>query len=227
MRAPRFLLVAFLALAFAPAAFAQPELAPFTEDFVAGVWKFTMPGWERRGLGIQFGPARDHFCRLSGAEGKVRAHCLGLGQDGIGIVTRETTRVRIAWGGMMRGAILDVTMGSLHGVRGTYVVRRLGVAWRAPGHVTGSRRSHRENVPDAGGKSALLGDMLLRRVSDVPKDALLPIAAELQTLGPLYRVIHMGHEDGAEVYTAEFLSGLRLCAIRQRPDGVVDRLRCV
>jgi hypothetical protein len=227
MRARRFFLAAFLTLAFAPAAFAQPELAPFTEDFLAGTWKFTMPGWERRGLTIRFGPGRDYFCRLDGPAGKVRAHCLGW--DGTGIETRTGTRIRIAWGGMMRGLTMDLTLGALHGVRGTYAVRLLGLSWQAPGPVTGSRRPHRENVPDPGGQSALLGDILRSpgRASTLPGNAELPTAAQLRVLGRLQRVIHMGREDGAEIYSAEFFSGRRLCAIRQRPDGVIDRLRCV
>jgi hypothetical protein len=155
----------------------------------------------------------------------VRAHCLGW--DGTGIETRQGTRVRLAWGGMMRGLSMDLTMGALHGVRGTAAVRWLGLTWRAPGQVTGTRRPHRENVPDAGGKSALLGEILRRRPSHLPTDAALPAAAELKALGPLQRVIHMGREEGAEVYSAEFFSGRRLCAIRQRPDGVIDRLRCI
>lgn len=227
MRARRFLLAAFLTLAFAPAAVAQPELAPFTEDYLAGTWKFTLPGWERRGLKIQFGPRRDAFCRLDGPTGKVRAHCLGW--DDTGIETREGTRIRIVWGGMMQGVTMDLTMSALHGVSGTIAVRWLGLTWQAPGPVTGSRRPHRENVPDAGGKSVLLGDILRspRRASYLPRDAALPTAAELKALGPLQRVIHMGREDGAEIYSAEFYSGRHLCAIRQRADGAIDRLRCV
>jgi hypothetical protein len=217
----RFAIVFFLALAFAPEAFAQPEILAMTEDFVAGTWKFSLPAWQRRGPAVQFGPARDVFCRLDGATGRVRARCLE--QAGTGVVTRDGKRIRIAWGGRMRGAGLDVALDSLHHVRGTYVVRLLGLEWTAP--AAGTRRPHRENVPDGGGKAALLGDIL--RGHGVPKDAVLPAAGELKALGPLQRVIYMGREGGAEVSSAEFFSGRRLCAIRQRPDGVFERLRCI
>ena len=204
------------------AARGETVTATASEDFLAGAWTVVLPaGPFRQGLSMRFGPGTADFCRLEGPTAHLRAHCLGVA--GEGLVARSGKRIHIVWSGAMRRTTLDAEMTDYHGFAGSYAVRLYGFTFRAPETVRAVRRAHLENVPDAGGKSFLL-ESLLARPARAPKGAVLPA----KDLGAVQRLIHMGRmSEAGEVYAVQFERALRLCAVRQRSDGLVDRLRCI
>jgi hypothetical protein len=224
------LLASLLLLCFSFPAAAQPETVSVTAVPVAlaGAWLIRMPASDA--VIWRFGPMRDFFCRL---EGPAAAYCLD--RPGVGRVTRQGRDIHIAWDTALRQARIDATAVSMHIFKGRYTVRVFGIPIRAPEEVTATRRPHLENVPDAGGMSALLSAYLKRAagvpgalVLPAPANAALPPAAQLRALGPVQRLVHMGRApDAAQVYAVQFETSLRICALRQRRDGVVDQLRCV
>ena len=225
----RLLPALVLTLSCLPAA-AQPETVSVTAVPVAlaGAWTIRMPASDSV-IG-RFGPMRDFFCRL---EGPAAAYCLD--RPILGRVARQGRNIQIAWDSAWRQTRIDATADTIHSFRGRYTLRVFGIPIRAPEEVTALRRPHLENVPDAGGQSALLSAYLARAAGmagapalPVPANAALPSAASLRALGEKQRLVYMGRApDAAQVYAVQFVNGLRLCALRQRSDGVVDQLRCV
>ena len=209
---------------------AQPETVSVTATPVAlaGAWIIRMPASDA--LVWRFGPMRDFFCRR---EGPAAAYCLD--RPVLGRVTRQGQNIHIVWDSTLRQSRIDAVADGKHSFTGVYSIRTLGIPIRAPEKVTARRRPHLENAPDGGGQSALLSAYLARAAKlpgaialPAPKETAMPSLDEFRMLGAVQRLVYMDRApDAAQVYAVQFANGLRICALRQRADGVVDQVRCV
>jgi len=246
------ILVAMSASVMAADARAQvPETVLIEGGTLSGVWKISAP--ESFGVDLlqhsTFGAMKDEFCRIEQVRADVAVHCLGshfYSRDGTLHV--EGTKLHLAWGMPLLRMVIDGTLQSSSSFVGTFAFKLSGIVHHNPALSTGTKLTLSETAPDKAGKAALL-ERLLGELANGPllaphddaamkrnaEDIELPTPNDLQALGAVKAVIHLGGMPGGDrnvddffsVYDVEFVNGERLCGLHQRDDGALDGLVCV
>ena len=249
---PRFFMAVALAMlpvaALAQSTPRQVETVEVDGNALIGVWKIDWPNYGHVDLSFHatWGPMQGNFCRIEKVEDGLSANCFpNPGRDGS--VTVEKSHFHMAWGSMMARIYVDGGMSSPLAFEGHMGAKLSGLAIENPTPSHGEKLDLSAITSDGGGKATLLAQLLAGLAkgdaSVLPNLPLFrpPGSAELRPLGAIESVIYLGLSpnpvpptakepaelDFYRVYDVEFANGHRICGLHQRPDDVVDALRCV
>jgi hypothetical protein len=225
---------------------------------LVGVWKLDWPQWGRI-PGNKWGPLGDRYCRIEQRKGDLAIRCLsrgnGAGNIGIGTVSLEGDRVRLAWGSIVARIALDGTLQSPGAgptlITGKVSARIAGFYRENPASSRATRLSLSDDA-DTGGKTMLLrtalrqlalGSLTLPHDKEAIENNGGALPMDIQALGALQAAIYLGPSfqelshstnglpdmdlESFSVYAVEFDGGQRICALHQRPDAVLDVFHCV
>lgn len=220
------------------------ETVAVENDSLAGVWKFAIP----RSFALhlfsktEWGSRMDDFCRIEDMQGDLSVHCpgLSLGHEPIsrGTVQRNGNGIRMEWKAGAMHFVIDGTLRSAVQFDGSVQVSTLLLSSKAPTRVTGTKLFLSENLPDAGGKSALLARLLNEMAAGTPvgnfdaKTRLNFLTPQmLLPLGAIQTITYLGEKsfdrDGAiSVYDVEFADTHLICELRQSDGGALDYFDC-
>ncbi len=245
------MVVALSAPAMAAVPAQVPETVVVEGGTLSGVWKISTPDFFSLSISqkAQFGPMEDEFCRIEQGDGELLVHCLGphfYSRDGT--LRFSGTKIHLAWGSVLLRMVIDGTLQSSSAFAGTFAFKLSGIVHRNPMPTIGTKLTLSATAPDTAGKSALL-ERLLGELANGPlaaphddaamkrnaEDIDLPTPGDLQALGAVKAVIHLGGMPGGDrnvadffsVYDVEFVNGERICGLHQRDDGTLDGLVCV
>jgi hypothetical protein len=236
--------VALLALLPVTAAAQQQGALPMESVSVedgglAGAWKLRIPAGFRGSFFLlgstQWSPMVDVFCRIEKGP-TLSIHCPGLRLGGNlisrGAVTINGNRIRMVWGAGARFG-LEGTLRPAAQFEGKFFIENFLSRSNAPEIATGSKLTLAANVPDLGGKSALLGRLLGEMAQgavptwslDANATVRIPTPEMLQPLGAVQAILYLGEKNLPEeapysAYDVEFSNGNLICELRERGDAV-------
>jgi hypothetical protein len=210
---------------------------------LTGVWKVAAPSYVQITLlgRIHWGPLHDGFCRIDRDATGYATHCFGQGDAGRGgTLETDGTHFHLAWGTMLARMVFDGTAESATRFTGHFAIKLAGITMESPDTSEGSKMEIRADTPDAGGKAEMLRAIL--GGAQPPHDAALDgkmAAARGLAASPIAAISYLGQQtkgggpgkptetDYYTAYAVTMESGVLLCALHQKPDGMLDAFQCV
>lgn len=191
---------------------------------------------------FQWGPERQHFCRIAPRNTDLEMMCSG-GPENWTVAT-DGNHVHFAWGTMLLRFVLDGELQDMGHFRGRYQFKISGITYESPAFYESVRVMPDPDRPGPIGNAQTLRRILEQGLASVPHDGTnwkdgLP---EPPKLGAVSAMTHIGAEDreipakdrggkstiyAVNVYLVRFAQGERLCGVHLRDDGIVDDFRCV
>jgi len=210
---------------------------------LSGVWKIAAPSYVQVTIfnGIHWGPLHDGFCRIDRDASGYATHCFGQEHAGRGgTLETDATHFHLAWGTMLARMVFDGTMESATRFTGHFAIKLAGITMENPDASEGSKMEVRADTPDTRGKAEMLRAILggTPPPHDAALDAKIAAARDLAA-SPIAAISYLGQQakggdpgKPAEVnyyaaYAVTLEGGMLLCALHQKPDGMLDAFQCV